>query len=102
MADGAITTSKDFIIFSILIFSMLLVEGLMEHALHDLRVGDLVTREMDNRGQTERHIGEVLSIRTRIQYLNVGYDWRECWDVTTASLHPFRPLSMPQYRLRKA
>lgn len=74
----------------------------MEHDLHDLRVGDLVIREMDNRGQVERHIGEVLSIRARIQYLDVGYDWREWWDVTTASLHPFRPLSKPGYRLRKA
>lgn len=70
--------------------------------LHGLRVGDLVVREIDNRGRVERHIGEVLSIRARIQYLDVGHDWREWWDVTTASLHPFRPLSMPGYRLCRA
>ncbi|MEG8223616.1 hypothetical protein OSJ57_23890 [Sphingomonas sp. HH69] len=70
--------------------------------LHGLRAGDLVVREIDNRGRVERHIGEVLSIRARIQYLDVGHDWREWWDVTTASLHPFRPLSMPGYRLCRA
>lgn len=70
--------------------------------LHGLRVGDLVIREMDHRGRVERHIGEVLSIRARIQYIGVSYDWREWWDVTTASIYPFRPLSMPGYRLRKA
>jgi len=70
--------------------------------LHSLRVGDLVLREMDCQHGVERHVGEVLSIRARIQYVDVGYQWREWWDVTTASLHPFRPLSKPSYRLHRA
>jgi len=70
--------------------------------LHDLRVGDTVLREMDVDDGIERHVGEVLSIRARIRYIDVGYRWAEWWDVTTGALWPFKPEDVPEYRLRPA
>jgi hypothetical protein len=51
--------------------------------LHDLRVGDLVVREMDDAGVISRHLGRVIHIRARIEYVDVDYDFREWWDVTS-------------------
>jgi len=70
--------------------------------LYDLRVGDIVIREMDADDGVERHLGEVLSIRARIQYPNVGYPWREWWDVSTALLSNFPPDAAAAHRLRSA
>lgn len=70
--------------------------------LHDLRLGDLVIRDMDGERGGEQHIGEVLSIRARIRYVDVDYRWGEWWDVTTGTLWPFRPEDVSGYRLRQA
>ncbi|MBB3941731.1 hypothetical protein GGR39_003412 [Novosphingobium fluoreni] len=70
--------------------------------LHDLRMGNIVIREMDADGGIERHVGEVLSIHARVKYLDVDYRWGEWWDVSTATLWPFRPEDVPGYRLRRA
>ena len=70
--------------------------------LYDLRVGDIVIREMDADDGVERHLGEVLSIRARVRYVDVEYRWAEWWDLTTATLWPFRPEDVPEYRLRRA
>lgn len=70
--------------------------------LHDLRLGDIVIREMDVAGGVEHHVGEVLSIRARIRYLDVGYRWGEWWDVPTGLLANFPRDAAAGYRLRRA
>lgn len=74
----------------------------MSEDLHDLRVGDLVLREMGMGDSMERHIGEVIAIRARVRYPSPTCDWGEWWDVTTGSLWPFDPCSAPDHRLRRA
>lgn len=55
--------------------------------LYDLRLGDYVIQEDALEG---RLIGEVLHIRARVQYLNVGYPCREWIDITTGTAYPYR------------
>lgn len=55
--------------------------------LHDLRLGDYVIREDAHEG---RLIGEVLHIRARVQYLNVGYPCRDWIDISTGTAYPYR------------
>lgn len=74
----------------------------MEHDLHDLRLGDLVVREMTEEGRFERNMGEVVYIRARISYLDSDFPWKEWWDISTGTLHPFSPAMSKPYQLRRA
>ena len=71
--------------------------------MHDLRVGDLVLRELDlGGGQMSRHLGEVASIRARIHYLDVGYDYREWWDFRAGCPQPLIARDGVRLRLTRA
>jgi len=70
--------------------------------LHDLRMGDIVIREMDGDDGVERHVGEVVLIRARIRHLDVDYRWAEWWNVSTGLLANFPPEAAAGYRLRRA
>lgn len=74
----------------------------MTHDISDLRRGDLVVREMTEAGRFERNIGEVVHIRARISYLDSDFPWKEWWDISTGTLHPFSPAMSKPYELRRA
>lgn len=74
----------------------------MTHDISDLRLGDLVVREMTEAGRIERNIGEVVYIRARIRYLDSDFPWKEWWDISTGTLHPFSPAMSKPYELRRA